>query len=76
MVEEAVDYDELGKILGRLIGQTVAKEITSYAPLGQIIEEIIGREIGCKLEDKSYDWVREEVYEQPDKAPTTTPHTP
>lgn len=48
---EAVDSEDVGKVLGRLIGRRIAKELTSYLPLGQIIETTVGNGVGEKLRE-------------------------
>lgn len=45
-IDDAVGSEEMGKVLGQIIGRAVVKELTSYIPLGQVIEMMIGEEIG------------------------------
>lgn len=47
--EEAVDPEEVGRVLGRLVGRALAKEAVSYVPFGQVIEVTVGRMVGEKL---------------------------
>lgn len=46
---EAVDSEDVGKVLGRLIGRRVAKELTSYLPLGQVIETTVRNVVSERL---------------------------
>lgn len=48
-IDDAVGSEEMGKVLGQIIGRAVVKELTSYIPLGQVIEMMIGEEIGKRL---------------------------
>lgn len=47
--EEAVDPEDLGRVIGRLVGRALAKEAVSYVPLGQAVEVTVGRMVGEKL---------------------------
>lgn len=48
-VAEDVPTEEVARIVGRLVGRVVAKEATSYLPLGQVIEATVGRPLGEKI---------------------------
>lgn len=53
VLEEAVADDvpteEVARLTGRVLGRVVAKEATSYLPLGQVIEAAVGRTLGEKI---------------------------
>lgn len=53
VLEEAMADDipteEVARITGRVLGRVVAKEATSYLPLGQVIEAAVGRTLGEKI---------------------------
>jgi hypothetical protein len=45
-VEEPVDYEQVGEVLGRLIARAVIKDLSGRGLLGQTIETTIGQELG------------------------------
>jgi len=53
VLEEAmaddVPTEEVARLTGRVLGRVVAKEATSYLPLGQVIEAAVGRKAGEKI---------------------------
>jgi hypothetical protein len=46
---EDVPTEEGARIVGRLLGRVVAKEATSYLPMGQVVEATVGRAAGEKI---------------------------
>lgn len=48
-VEEPVDYEQLGEVLGRLVARTIVNDLSRRGLLGQFIETTIGQEIGGHL---------------------------
>lgn len=48
-VEETVDYEKVGELLGRLMARSIVKELSRRSLLGQFIETTIGQEIGGQL---------------------------
>jgi hypothetical protein len=48
-VAEDVPTEEGARIVGRLLGRVVAREATSYLPMGQVVEATVGRAAGEKI---------------------------
>lgn len=46
---EDVPTEEVARITGRMLGRALAKEATSYLPLGQVVEATVGRKAGEKI---------------------------
>jgi hypothetical protein len=48
-VEEPIDYEQVGEVLGRLVARTIIKDLSPSGVLGQFIETTVGQEIGGRL---------------------------
>ena len=45
-LDDAVEYEQLGKVLGALIGRVAAKGLSNSGLLGRIVKESVGSELG------------------------------
>lgn len=48
-LDDAVEYEQLGKALGALIGRTAAKGVSNSGLLGRFVKESLGSEVGGRV---------------------------
>lgn len=48
-LDDAVEYEQLGKALGALIGRTAAKGVNNSGLLGRFLKESVGSEVGGRV---------------------------
>lgn len=47
-LDDAVEYEQLGRTLGRLVGRAATKGITDSGLLGRLAKETVGSEVGAE----------------------------
>ena len=48
-LDDAVEYERLGRVLGALVGRTAAKGASSSGVLGRVVKESAGSEVGGRV---------------------------
>lgn len=48
-LDDAVEYEQLGNVLGALIGRAAAKGVSDSGLLGRIVKESVGKEMGGRV---------------------------
>jgi hypothetical protein len=48
-LDDAVEYEQLGKVLGALIGRAAAKGVSNSGLLGRVVKESVGKEMGGRV---------------------------
>jgi len=59
-IDEAVDFDEATRVIGRLVGRALVRDVIGRTPAGPIVDDVVGYGVGATLGEAAAEWLMEQ----------------